>query len=276
MPEDTVVKHAKLVEVVRELITNNDVTFDDLLMVDALERLGLDYHYEDEINLILEQCYLQFTNKDFIEYRNLYEVSLCFRILRQKGFRVSADVFKLLKGKNGQFVETLKHDIRGLMELYEASQLCIEGENILDEAATFSSHILQKSLNVLDDKEARMVVEGPRVTSKALLKTILRWATLCDAFLVEAKWFASGHIPNSEEYLKNGIVSSGVQDGNQDGHDGSYVKCFIMEHEYCSAKIAREYVKKMISAAWKCLNKECLSPIPFSNNFKKGSINLAR
>ncbi|KAI3676716.1 hypothetical protein L1987_86355 [Smallanthus sonchifolius] len=157
MPEDTVVKHAKLIEVVRELITNNDVTFDDLLMVDALERLGLDYHYEDEINLILEQCYLQFTNKDFIEYRNLYEVSLCFRILRQKGFRVSADVFKLLKGKNGQFVETLKHDIRGLMELYEASQLCIEGENILDEAATFSSHILQKSLNVLDDKEARMV-----------------------------------------------------------------------------------------------------------------------
>ncbi|KAI3676717.1 hypothetical protein L1987_86356 [Smallanthus sonchifolius] len=134
---------------------------------------------------------------------------------------------------------------------------------------------LEQDLNLVRNQPLKWYIV-PMVTSKALLKTILRWATLCDAFLVEAKWFASGHIPNSEEYLKNGIVSSGVQDGNQDGHDGSYVKCFIMEHEYCSAKIAREYVKKMISAAWKCLNKECLSPIPFSNNFKKGSINLAR
>ncbi|KAF9672214.1 hypothetical protein SADUNF_Sadunf11G0017400 [Salix dunnii] len=36
------------------------------------------------------------------------------------------------------------------------------------------------------------------------------WTSLCNAFLVEAKWFASGKLPSSEEYLKNGIVSSGV------------------------------------------------------------------
>ncbi|KAI3742976.1 hypothetical protein L1987_60676 [Smallanthus sonchifolius] len=386
MPEDTVGRHAKLEEVVRELITNdinNDVKFDDLLMVDTLERLGLDYHYEDEINLILDQLYLQVINKDFVEYRDLHEVSLY--------------VFELFKGKNGKFMENLRYDIRGLMELYEASQLCIEGENILDEAAIFSSNMLQKALDFLDDKEARMVrytLENPhrrnitwfrllnspkdfdatilkelaeleytmvqsirrmeiheilsriravleeidlgvsginRLIKKrlvwatlcdAFLKSILQWATLCDAFLVEAKWFASEHIPKSEEYLKNGIVSSGVQvflvhmffllgdgstkenanlidnnhgivssvskilrlsddleseqDENQDGHDGSYVKCFLMEHEYCSTKIAQEYVKKMISDAWKCLNKECISPNTFSENFLKGSINLAR
>ena len=33
---------------------------------------------------------------------------------------------------------------------------------------------------------------------------------MCDAFLVEAKWFAHGEFPKSEEYLRNGIVSSGV------------------------------------------------------------------
>ena len=38
----------------------------------------------------------------------------------------------------------------------------------------------------------------------------LQWSGLFNAFLVEAKWFASGKLPNSEEYLKNGIVSSGV------------------------------------------------------------------
>lgn len=35
--------------------------------------------------------------------------------------------------------------------------------------------------------------------------------TLCNAFLVEAKWFASGHIPKADEYLKNGMVTSGIQ-----------------------------------------------------------------
>ena len=38
----------------------------------------------------------------------------------------------------------------------------------------------------------------------------MQWAELCDAFLVEGKWFAKGHLPTTEEYLKNGIVSSGV------------------------------------------------------------------
>lgn len=38
----------------------------------------------------------------------------------------------------------------------------------------------------------------------------MQWASLCNAFLVEAKWVASGQMPNVEEYLKNGIISSGV------------------------------------------------------------------
>ncbi|KAK1426565.1 hypothetical protein QVD17_15241 [Tagetes erecta] len=428
MLEESDVKHAKLVEVVRELITKDisDVKFEDLFMVDALERLGLDYHYEDEINLILQQCYLQFVNKDFMEHRTLYEVSLCFRILRQNGFPVLADVFESYIRKDTKFMENVKYDIRGLMELYEASHLCIEGENILDEAAIFSSHMLQKTLSFLDDKEARMVrytLENPhrrnftwfnllnssKDTDDTILKElaqlnytmaksinkmeineILRWCkdigleqdlnlarnqplkwwdikaidqlpyymkssvkavydttneiaskvyeqhgfnpikslqqswvTLCEAFLLEAKWFASRHIPKSDEYLKNGMVSSGVQvflvhmffllgdgvckenanlidnnhgivssvskilrlsddlepdqdDDIQDDHDGSYIKCLLMEHEHCSNEIVREHVKKMISDTWKHLNKECLSPNPFSKNFLKGSINLAR
>lgn len=31
-----------------------------------------------------------------------------------------------------------------------------------------------------------------------------------NAFLQEAKWFASGHVPTLEEYLKSSIVSTGV------------------------------------------------------------------
>lgn len=37
-----------------------------------------------------------------------------------------------------------------------------------------------------------------------------QWGNLCNAFLKEAKWFADGVIPAADEYLKNGLVSSGV------------------------------------------------------------------
>nr|QJA18354.1 terpene synthase 39 [Andrographis paniculata] len=36
------------------------------------------------------------------------------------------------------------------------------------------------------------------------------WGELFDAFLTEAKWFGNGHLAKADEYLSNGIVSSGV------------------------------------------------------------------
>lgn len=50
-----------------------------------------------------------------------------------------------------------------------------------------------------------------QILCNIMTDSMLQWASLCDAFLVEAKWFASaGHLPKPEEYLKNGIVSSGI------------------------------------------------------------------
>ncbi|KAH7545850.1 hypothetical protein FEM48_Zijuj01G0137400 [Ziziphus jujuba var. spinosa] len=33
---------------------------------------------------------------------------------------------------------------------------------------------------------------------------------MCNAFLIEAQWFASGHLPKAKDYLKNVTVSTGV------------------------------------------------------------------
>ena len=66
------------------------------------------------------------------------------------------------------------------------------------------------------------------------------------------------------------------QDENQDGHDGSYVECYLKEHRGSSVENARQIVAHMISDMWKRLNKECLSPNPFSTSFTKGSLNIAR
>lgn len=39
---------------------------------------------------------------------------------------------------------------------------------------------------------------------------LLQWSGLCDAFLEEAKWFAYDSMPNSQEYLRNGSMSTGA------------------------------------------------------------------
>ncbi|KAJ8622295.1 hypothetical protein MRB53_030824 [Persea americana] len=148
------------------------------------------------------------------------------------------------------------------------------------------------------------------------------WRDLCNAFLVEAKWFAEGDSPKADEYLRNGVTSSGVatvlvhlfflvghgitrdsvdlvdsipkliscpamilrlwddlgsaKDENQKGYDGSYVECYLKENATSSLESARRHVRHMISNAWKELNKECLSPYPFSPTFIEASLNTSR
>lgn len=50
----------------------------------------------------------------------------------------------------------------------------------------------------------------------------------------------------------------------------------MKEHGEASTENARKHVRNMISETWKCLNKECLSPSPYSETYIKGSLNLAR
>ncbi|CAI9756556.1 unnamed protein product [Fraxinus pennsylvanica] len=340
---------------VRELFKSEefDNQIESLMLVDAIQRLGVDYHFQEEIEAVLQRHYMEATTS-FDGY-SLHDLSLFFRLLREHGFFIPADIFNKFKGKDGVFEGKLKQDIRGLMELYEAAQLVTEGEDILDEAAKFSSQIvsnrikhpyhksiarftakkyirdfqhingwgktlkelakmdismaqtvnqqeliqiskwwkdlglaqqfkqarnqplkwytwsmaslidpsmseqrleLTKSITfiyIIDDifdlygtpeeltvftravhmwdyEALQMLPKSWKMCYKALLDTTndigykiykkhgynpidslkSTWASLCDAFLVEAKWFASGQIPTSNEYLENGKVSSGV------------------------------------------------------------------
>uniref|UniRef100_A0A0D9XKX7 Terpene synthase metal-binding domain-containing protein n=1 Tax=Leersia perrieri TaxID=77586 RepID=A0A0D9XKX7_9ORYZ len=36
------------------------------------------------------------------------------------------------------------------------------------------------------------------------------WAVLFDGFMIETKWLSDSHVPASEDYLRNGVVTSGV------------------------------------------------------------------
>ncbi|ERN12763.1 hypothetical protein AMTR_s00043p00183010 [Amborella trichopoda] len=42
------------------------------------------------------------------------------------------------------------------------------------------------------------------------LPKYMKWTSLCEAFLVEAKWYRSGQVPRAKKYLKNAVTSTGV------------------------------------------------------------------
>ncbi|GJT35156.1 zinc finger, CCHC-type containing protein [Tanacetum coccineum] len=68
----------------------------------------------------------------------------------------SSDVFADFKQKDGKFKEEIAQDVKGLMALYKALQLSLDGEQILKEASDFSSGALKEMIAIflasVDDK----------------------------------------------------------------------------------------------------------------------------
>ncbi|KAK7290801.1 hypothetical protein RIF29_05508 [Crotalaria pallida] len=108
-----------------------------LKLIDSVQRLGVSYHFEHEIDEALEQIHYSVGSGEFNE-GDLHIVALVFRLLRQKGYEISSDVFKKFKNEEGKFDETLTKDVEGLWSLYEASQLRTHADDILDEACDFT------------------------------------------------------------------------------------------------------------------------------------------
>ncbi|CAN1266210.1 Probable terpene synthase 3 [Linum perenne] len=107
--------------------------WEKLNLVDVILRLGIGYHFEEEIQRLLQQVY------DDQDGRDLWTVSLRFRLLRQHGYNVSSDAFKRFKiGDGGSFKEEIVNDFEGMLSLYEAAYMRIQGESILDEAIHFT------------------------------------------------------------------------------------------------------------------------------------------
>ncbi|CAO2835985.1 unnamed protein product [Amaranthus hypochondriacus] len=287
----------KLKELVRkELLEVRKEPKERIEFIDAMHRLGVAYHFENDI-----QNYLQKFHNNFNYLANYYKddlqyVSLSFRLLRQHGFYVSSDVFEKFKCENGRFKECLTSDIEGLLNLYEASYVGVHGENIVDEALTFCSTHLSSIVEELRSSMAEQVSHSLklplhrrslRLESKNQIsfyesnpshnKTLLRFAKLdfnllqvlhntelrdftswdescidqlpdymklfyqaildtveeieqdlakegrsyaihylkqqmlatCQGYLQEAKWCQEKFVPTYEDYVKNGILSSG-------------------------------------------------------------------
>ncbi|XP_043719665.1 (3S,6E)-nerolidol synthase 1-like [Telopea speciosissima] len=214
-------------------------------------------------------------------------------------------------------------DVRGtLQELILFTEAVNRWETTTIEELPEYMKICFKALDDITNEISDIVLKQHGWNSITTLRTA--WASLCDAFLIEAKWFASKMVPNSKEYLENGVISSGVplvlahlffllgqgltkesvycvehnpplitctatilrlwddlgsaKDEKQEGHDGSYIECYMKEQEGGSSidENPKDHVFGMISDSWKQLNRECISKNHFSTSFKRASLNIAR
>uniref|UniRef100_F6I5S9 (-)-alpha-terpineol synthase n=1 Tax=Vitis vinifera TaxID=29760 RepID=F6I5S9_VITVI len=150
-----------------------------LELIDTLQRLGIHYHFGEEIKRILHGIYNNYNRNDTWKNGDLYATALEFRLLRQHGYHVPQDVFHIFINKMGTVKPWLNEDIKGILCLYEASYLSVEGENILEEARDFTRNFLEEYLErTVDQNDLTAIINHA-------MELPLHWRML----RLEARWF---------------------------------------------------------------------------------------
>ncbi|MCD7449959.1 hypothetical protein HAX54_002676 [Datura stramonium] len=124
-----------------------------LNLIDIVERLGIAYHFEKQIEDMLDQIYNADPNFEAHEYDDLTTLSVQFRILRQHGYNISPKE----ESKNGVLLRFAKLDYNLLQmlhkqELSEARVMLaktIAMISIVDD--TFDAYGIVKELEVYTD-----------------------------------------------------------------------------------------------------------------------------
>ncbi|XP_062015838.1 (-)-germacrene D synthase-like [Rosa rugosa] len=113
-----------------------EACLEKLELIDDIQRLGVSYHFEYEIDQTMQQIHNNFNG--YCD-GDLHTCALRFRLLRQHGYNVSCDMF------NKFDYTSLHDDVVGLQSLYEATHLRVRGEDFLEEALTFTTTHLESA-----------------------------------------------------------------------------------------------------------------------------------
>ncbi|XP_068667821.1 (-)-alpha-terpineol synthase-like [Aristolochia californica] len=142
----------------------NEVTqpLEKLQLIDTLEHLGLEYVFEEEIEEALD---------NLMPVEDLHCVALYFKLLRRHGREVSSDVFENYEKQ----IDCM--DAKGLLSLYEASQLGFVAETVMEEIKEVAVRRLMETLNGSTDpivvKQVEHALEVPLQRRLPLMEA--RW-----------------------------------------------------------------------------------------------------
>ncbi|XP_072974474.1 terpene synthase 10-like [Typha angustifolia] len=143
----------KLEEEIRYMINMEQRFLDKLELIDTLRQLGVAYHFKDEIKDVMSSIFTLVDDICLEMKDDIYVTALLFRLLREHGFSVSQDVFDRFRDEDGNFKASLCNHTKGILSLYEASYLSIEGEDALDEARDFATKHLKDFLETSSDQQ---------------------------------------------------------------------------------------------------------------------------
>ncbi|KAL6644827.1 hypothetical protein ACP70R_016435 [Stipagrostis hirtigluma subsp. patula] len=133
---------------VRHLLLEEAELLPKLEVIDTLQRLGIAYHFDEEISGMLNSISMARQEVADSMDGDVYFMTLLFRLLRQNNSPTSPELLlrSLKQDGNSDIKESLRNDMKGLLSLYEASHLAFEGEDLLDEARIFASKALSERL----------------------------------------------------------------------------------------------------------------------------------
>ncbi|GLT75772.1 hypothetical protein SLA2020_474710 [Shorea laevis] len=121
-----------------------------LLMVDSLERLGIDRHFKEEIKSVLDETYRYWLQGKEEVFLDTATCAMAFRMLRVNGYDVSSDPFTRFSQQD-HFSSTLGGylmDIGVVLELFRASEIIIHpNESVLEKQNLLTRHILGRELS---------------------------------------------------------------------------------------------------------------------------------
>ncbi|XP_057764713.1 exo-alpha-bergamotene synthase-like [Salvia miltiorrhiza] len=161
---------------------------DQLELINNLQRLGLCNHFKDGIAKMLDNI-SKAEDDEYME-KDLHVTALKFRLLRQSGYHVPQEVFCSFMDDVGNFKASVCEDVRGVVSLYEASYLSMEGESILDLAKDFSLNNLSGRIDQIREADVAEQV-------RHALEVPLHWRVE----RLEVIWFVEAYESRSDANL---------------------------------------------------------------------------
>ncbi|CAL4934633.1 unnamed protein product [Urochloa decumbens] len=136
--------HDKLKRSVKDMLLNKAESSCKVKLIDTMQRLGISYHFDEEIRSILSSISMETANVRYVDDDDVASMALKFRVLRENGFSADPGLLKHnIYGKNCSKGTLQRDDVNGFLSLYEASYLAFRGEEMLDAARTFSTNVLR-------------------------------------------------------------------------------------------------------------------------------------